>query len=184
MTHFSTQSDTKASVVERFNRTIKQRLYRALTANNTLKYLDFLPDLVKGYNAAVRRSIGIALKDVNVYNDGKIWKRLYGNRLYGKEKKKKKKHRLNVSDKVMLSKVRRTLKKGYLPGWTEEIFIVDKKFDSFVPSNKIKEYDSTPVKGTFYEEELQKVDMGEDTFFRIEKVLKKKDGKALVSWKG
>lgn len=26
--------------------------------------------------------------------------------------------------------------------------------------------------------------MGEDTFSRTEKVLKKKDGKALVSWKG
>ena len=44
---FNTQSDTKASVVERFNKTLKQRLYRALTANATLKYLDFLPDLVK-----------------------------------------------------------------------------------------------------------------------------------------
>lgn len=61
---------------------------------------------------------------------------------------------------------------------------MDKKLDSFVPSYKIKEYDGTPVKGTFYEEELQKVNMGEDSFFRIEKVLKKKDGKALVSWKG
>ena len=39
--HFSTQSDTKASVVERFNKTIKQRLYRALTADATLKYLNF-----------------------------------------------------------------------------------------------------------------------------------------------
>lgn len=61
---------------------------------------------------------------------------------------------------------------------------MDKKLDSFVPSYKIKEYDGTPVKGTFYEEELQKVNMGEDSFFRIEKVLKKKDGKALASWKG
>lgn len=43
ITHFSTQSDTKASVVERFNRSIKQRLYRALTANNTLEYLVFYP---------------------------------------------------------------------------------------------------------------------------------------------
>lgn len=104
-------------MVERFNRSIKQRLYRALTANNTLKYLDFLPDLVKGYNAAIHLSIGIATKDVNVYNDGKIWKRLYGNKLYGKEKKKKtRKHRLNVGAKVMLSKVRKTFKKGYLPG--------------------------------------------------------------------
>ena len=32
---------------------------------------------------------------------------------------------------------------------------------------------------------MQKVDMGDkDTFFRIKKVLKRKDGKALVSWKG
>ena len=56
--------------------------------------------------------------------------------------------------------------------------------DTYVPSYKIEEYDETPIKGTFYEEELQKVDMGDqDTFFRIEKVLKKKDRKALVSWK-
>ena len=41
------KNDTKASVVERFNKTLKQRLYRALTANATLKYLDFSPDLVK-----------------------------------------------------------------------------------------------------------------------------------------
>ena len=85
----------------------------------------------------------------------------------------------------MLSKVCRTFKKGYLPGWTEEIFIVDRVLDSYVPSYTIKVYDGTPVKGTFYEEELQKVDMGgKDTFFRIEKVLKRKGGKALVSWKG
>lgn len=76
----------------------------------------------------------------------------------------------------MLSKVRRTFKKGYLPGWTEEIFVVNRILDTYVPSYKIKEYDGTPVKGTFY--------MNEDTFFRIEKVLKRKDGKVLVSWKG
>ena len=85
----------------------------------------------------------------------------------------------------MLSKVRRAFKKAYLPGWTEEIFIVDRKLkNTVVPVYKTKEYDDTPVKGTFYEEELQKLSVNEDTFFRIEKVLKRKDGKALVSWKG
>ena len=184
--HFSTQSDTKASVVERLKKTIKQRLYRALTANATLKYLDFLPDLVKGYNASVHNATGVAPKNVNMYNDGKVWKKLYSQKLFGSSNKKKKtrKHKLNVGDNVMLSKVRRTFKKGYLPGWTEEIFIVDRVLDSYVPSYKIKEYDGTPVKGTFYVEELQKIDMGgKDTFFRIKKVLKRKDGKALVSWK-
>ena len=62
---------------------------------------------------------------------------------------------------------------------------MDRILDTPVPSYKIKEYDDTLIKGTFYEEELQKVDMGKaDSFYRIEKVLKRKDGKALVSWKG
>ena len=39
---FNTQSDTKASVVERFNKTLKQRLYRALTANATLNTMEHL----------------------------------------------------------------------------------------------------------------------------------------------
>ena len=182
--HFNTQSDTKASVVERFNKTLKQRLYRALTANATLKYLDFLPDLVKGYNASVHNATGVAPKNVTMYNDGKVWKKLYSKKLFGAFRISRK-PTLKAGDKVMLSKVRRTFKKGYLPGWTEEIFIVDRVLNTYVPSYKIKEYDGTPVKGTFYEEELQKVDMGDkDTFFRIEKVLKRKDGKALVKWKG
>ena len=41
---------------------------------------------------------------------------------------------------------------------------MDRVLDSYVPSYKIKEYDGTPVKGTFYEE-LQKVDMGDKDMF-------------------
>ena len=59
-------------MVERFSKTIKQRLCRALTANATLKYLDFLPDLVKGYNTSIHNATGIAPKNVNMYNDGKV----------------------------------------------------------------------------------------------------------------
>lgn len=44
--HFSTSRDTKASVVEWFNRTLKQRLYRYLTVKNTLKFVPVLQDLV------------------------------------------------------------------------------------------------------------------------------------------
>ena len=182
--HFNTESDTKASVVVRFNRTLKQRLFRALSANATLKYLDFLPALVRGYNASVHHATGVAPKNVTMYNDGQVWKRLYSKKLFGVSSHTKK-PKFQVGDKVMLSKVRRVFKKGYLPSWTEEIFTVDRVLDTPLPSYKIKEYDDTPIKGTFYEEELQKVDMGKaDSFFRIEKVLKKKDGKALVSWKG
>jgi len=56
--HFSTSGDTKASIVERFNRTFKERLYRYFTVKNTLGYLPVLPDLVKGYNASYHHTIG------------------------------------------------------------------------------------------------------------------------------
>ena len=37
--HFSTSGDTKASVVERYNRTLKQRMYRYFTVKNTLNFI-------------------------------------------------------------------------------------------------------------------------------------------------
>ena len=69
ITHFSTHGDAKASVVEQFNRTLKQRLYRYFTAANTLEFVDILPDLVEGYNATPHRSIGMAPKQVNWKNE-------------------------------------------------------------------------------------------------------------------
>ena len=112
ITHFNTQSDTKASVVERFNKTLKQRLYRALTANATLKYLDFLPDLVKGYNASVHNATGIAPKNVTMYSDGKVWKKLYSKKLFGTSRKRRRRRKpiFKAGGKVMLSKVHRTFK--------------------------------------------------------------------------
>ena len=98
----------------------------------------FLPDLVKGYNASVHNAMGVASKNVTTYNDGKVWKKLYSKKLFGASRKSRK-PTLKAGDKVMLSKVRRTFKKGYLPGWTEEIFVVDRVLNTYVPSYKIKE---------------------------------------------
>ena len=84
--HFSTEGDAKASVVERFNRTLKERLYRYFTAANTLRFDDVLPELVQGYNATRHRSIGMAPQDVTWDNEEAVWKRLYGKRFERQEK--------------------------------------------------------------------------------------------------
>ena len=72
--HFSTAGDTKASIVERFNRTL---------------YINVLPDLVKGYNASFHRSIGMAPKKVTIQNEHKVWNRLYAHRFQSKKTQKK-----------------------------------------------------------------------------------------------
>ena len=163
--HFSTNGDTKASIVERFNRTFKERLYRYFTVKNTLGYLPVLPDLVKGYNASYHRTIG-----------EEVWDRMYGKRL----PKKTQKGALKVTDSVRLNKKFRQFKKGYLPGWTEEVFVVQRVIPGVVPTYKFEELDGTLLKGTFYEQDLQKVNLSKDDLFRVDKVVKRKENKVFL----
>ena len=181
--HFSTSGDTKASVVERFNRTFKQRLYRYMTTYNTPSYLSTLQSLVRGYNASFHRSIGMAPNEVDDDNAREVWERLYDDKK--KKKKKKKKAAFKVGDRVRLNKKHRPFKKGYLPGWTEEVFVVSEvRLDGNVVTYKVSEWDDTPIKGTFYAEDLQKVSVSDDDLFRIESVVRRSKDRLLVRWKG
>ena len=77
--HFSTSGDTKASVVERFNRTLKQRLYQYFTVKNTLNFVPVLQDLVQGYNRSYHHSIKRAPNEVTETNSPRgvgdpLWK--------------------------------------------------------------------------------------------------------------
>lgn len=177
--HFSTSGDTKASVVERFNRTLKQKMYRYFTAKNTFRFLDVLQDLVRGYNRNYHRSIKMAPDQVSVSNSSQVWDNLYPPTL-----RRQKRALLKVGDRVRLNTKFKTFGKSYIPGWTEEVFVVKSVHQREVPTYKIKEWDGTPVQGTFYNEDLQKVTALDDGVFRVEKVLKKKGNKMLVQWKG
>ena len=79
--HFSTSGDTKASVVERFNRTLKQRLYRYFTTKNSLNFVPVLPKLVAGYNRSYLRSIKMAPDQVTVQE--RLFTRLDGRSVCG-----------------------------------------------------------------------------------------------------
>ena len=46
-------NDTKAAIVERVDRTLKNKMYRYFRAENTFRYLDVLQDLVESYNNTI-----------------------------------------------------------------------------------------------------------------------------------
>ena len=79
--------------------------------------------------------------------------------LYDKKLKqeRKLKPRLRVNDRVRLNEKSRMFKKGYLSGWTEEVFIMSNVVPGVVYTYKVKEMDDTPVQGTVFEQDLQKV---------------------------
>ena len=122
---FTTHKDTKASVVERFNRILKGKMWKYFTAKNTTKYIDVLQKLMYSYNHSRHRSIGMKLADVNPENESVVWQRLYGN-----ESSKPIKYKFKVGHQVRISKAKLIFQKGYLPSWTEEIFTVTKRVPS------------------------------------------------------
>ena len=82
--HFTTWSDQKAAVVERFNRTLKNRIWQYFTASRTKYYFEILPALVNSYNHSLHRSIGMAPEEASEKkNEQIVWSRLYINKQAG-----------------------------------------------------------------------------------------------------
>ena len=176
---FTTENDDiKASIVERFNRTIKSKLWRYFTKHDTLHYLDVIQDVVSTYNRTPHRSIGMAPLDVNDKTLGRAWYRLYAD-----SRKDYKVHDLQEGDSVRISKTRRVFKKGYLPQWTEEIFTIDKIQNTRPTTFMLKDWNEEQLKGSFYAQELQKVTKVDD-IYRIEKVLREEKNRLYVKWLG
>ena len=62
--HFACESEQKAAVVERFNRTIKTRIWTYLADRGIVGWIDIMQDLVNAYNHSGHRFIGMAPADV------------------------------------------------------------------------------------------------------------------------
>ena len=89
--------------------------------------------------------------------------------------------KVKVGDHVSISKYKNIFSKRYTPNLSEEIFVI-KEIKNTVPwTYAINDLNGEEITGTFYENELQKIDQQE---FRIEKVMKRKGDKFCVKWKG
>ena len=175
---YSTENEEKSSVVERWIRNMKEKMWKYFTDNNTNVYVDILPDFVEDYNNTRHSSIKMTPVEASKKkNELTVWRNLYPNRLNIIDIKPK----FSIGDKVRISKKKKTFEKGYTTRWTEEIFtIVEVKHTSPV-TYKIAYLNGEEIQGTFYEPELQKTSQ---QLFRIEKVIKRGKNKSLVKWKG
>ena len=93
----------------------------------------------------------------------------------------KKDQKFKIGDIVRILKYKSIFEKGYVPNWSEEVFVI-KKVKSTVPwTYVISDLDGEEIVRTFYEKELEKNNQKE---FIVEKVIKRKDDKLYVKWKG
>lgn len=154
---FYTANDpaTKASVCERFIRTIKSLIYRYFTLKNTKKYIDVLDVLVNIYNTRKHRSIGCAPSSINENNILKVWKFMTKN--HPKNIFNEKKAKFSVGEYVRVTNPKRSFDKGYIKQWSDEIFLVVKVILSYPLTYRISALDGEIINSLFYEEELQQV---------------------------
>ena len=177
----SENDDIKCAVVERFNRTLKTIMWRYFTHFSTTRYIDVLAQFVDSYNNTFHRSIKMTPSQVNSQNEDEVRRRLYP------PKKLPLKWKYKVGDSVRIRQSKRAFKKGYLPSWTEEIFVIESLYPSDPPTYLLKDYLGEIVKGKFYEDELQVVSKTDDVYV-VERVIKsrKRGGKVeyFVKWRG
>ena len=175
---YSTENEEKSSIVERWIRTMKEKMWKYFTDNNTYRYIDILPDLVKDYNNTVHTSIKMTpIEASKKENELTAWRNLYPDRYKIHNLQPK----FSVGDEVRITKKKKVFEKGYTTRWTEEIFTIKKIQNTNPITYKLEDLQGEEIKGSFYEQELQKT---AQQIYRIEKIIKKEKGKSLVKWKG
>ena len=170
----SENEDLKAAVVERFNRTLKTKMFRYFTHANIRRYLGVLDDLLHSYNNTHHRSIAMAPSEVNANNED-ARARLYS------LKPKTYRWKYAVGDRVRIGMQRQPFGKGYLGEWSEEIFEISTRLPTVPVTYELRDLLGESIKGRYYEAEIQRVLKSDDERFVVDRIRKIQ---YLVSWKG
>ena len=105
----STENAEKSSVVERWIRTMKKKMWNYFSANSTNVYINVLPDLVREYNNTRHSSIKMTpVKANKKENKLRVWRNLYPEHFDVYDIKPK----FSVGDKVRISRKKKNFEKG------------------------------------------------------------------------
>ena len=167
---YSIHNEEKSVVAERFIRTLKTKIYNYMTSVSKNVYIDKLDDIVNKYNNTYHRTI--KMKPVDVKDNAYIG---FNKEVNDKDSKFK------VGYHIRISKYKNIFAKGYIPNWSEEVFVIEEVKNTFSWTYVTSDVNGEEIIETFYEKELQKINQ---QIFRIEKVIKKKRNKLYIKWKG
>ena len=105
---YSTYNERKSVVAERFIRTLKNKIYKHMTASSKNVYFDVLDDLVDEYNNTYHKTIKMKPKDVKSDSFAEY-----------NEESNEKDPKFKVGDHVRISNFKNVFAKGCTPNWSE-----------------------------------------------------------------
>ena len=173
--YLPTQNETKATTSERAILTIKQKIYRYFTYKNDYKYLPVLQSIAESYNHTYHRTIDMAPADVKNTNQEEVRLATYfaQNPKHKVLNTKLKVFKYKIGDHVRISHTRNVFTRAYDETYSGEVFQVFKRYHrGTLPIYRLRDLQHDDIKGTFYESELQKVDIDINKTWKVEKVIK------------
>lgn len=148
---YATDGEIKCAIVERFNRTLRNRLYRYLSYKNTHKYIDVLEDIIEAYNQSYHRIIQMSPSEVNESNRIEVLSNIRKSHPVVKDRRKP----YSVGEKVRITRDKAKFEKGATSTFTEEIFKVKKVKKT--PQGyiyRLTDYEGEPITSIFYHSQL------------------------------
>jgi len=161
--------DVKCTVVERVNRTLRDKLHRYFTYKNTYKYIDVLPKFVREYNATLHSTTSMAPADVRDTDVLTIW-----NKMRGKAGKTQRlsKLKFRVGQHERISKKNMKFAECGEQDYTTEIFKLRKVVHRTPrPVFEPEDLRGREIEGQFYSEELVPIRVTKQTTYKIDKML-------------
>ena len=148
---FSVHNKGKSVVAERFIRTLKNKIFKHMTAISKNVYFDVLDNIVNKYNNTGHR-LTLKMKPIDVKDNTYVDSRKEVN---------DKDLKFKVGDHVRISKNKNIFAKGYTPNWSEEAFVVNRIKNTVPWTYIINDLNDEEITGTFYQKELQKTNKKE-----------------------
>ena len=137
---YSTHNEGKSAGAERFIRILKSKNLKHMTAVSKNVYTDKLDDIINEYNNTYHRTINMKPIEDNRYTD------------YNDKDPK-----FKVGDHVRKSKCKNIFAKGFIPNWSEELFVIKELKKNNIPwTYVINDLNVEEIIEIFYQKELQK----------------------------
>ena len=172
---YSTHNEPKATIAERFIRTLREKIESNYLLTQSTVWYDILPELVREYNTSKHRITKMTPEDASLPEN-------YDKVFTFKHTKDKYPPVFKVGDKVRISVHKSLFTKGATANWSEEIFQVRNVKTSTDPTvYELRDLAGEDVEGTFYKEQLQKTNQ---EIYRVDKIVRRRGDNVLVKWSG
>lgn len=151
---YVSRTTQKSAMCERLIKTIKSYIFKYFTLKQTKRWLDILPLLVTRYNDTVHSSHGMKPNMVNLKTADQAFSNMYGKLALTPRKPPK----YDVGTLVRISKGRILFRKGYLAGFSSQVFRIKSIKPTFpVYSFVLETLQGEEVASSFTQEELSEV---------------------------